>query len=180
VDLEEQLEQVAIVDLRRVEDDLDGLGMGAVVAVGGVGDVTAGVPDSSRDHARQVANQLLDPPEAASGEDGALGCLGHVCTFRLGVVRWRCGRPGRVPTSLSSTSQCGSPAASLPPSSLLLTIVSPWLCHRDGRALAVGPTRGTPRSLIGLRQSPPASAHTLRWGPVPQSSGADRFQMILS
>ena len=86
MDLEEELEQVAVARHRRVEDDLDALGMGAVVAVGGVGDVTARVPDSGRDDAGEVADQLLDAPEAASGEDGALGCLGHVSTFRLGVV----------------------------------------------------------------------------------------------
>ena len=36
VDLEEELQQVPVGDLLRVEDDLDGLGVGAVVAVGRV------------------------------------------------------------------------------------------------------------------------------------------------
>ena len=36
VDLEEELQQLAVADLRRVEDDLDRLGVLAVVAIGGV------------------------------------------------------------------------------------------------------------------------------------------------
>src|SRR5918993_726560 len=86
VNLEEELQQVAVARRRRIEDDLDALGMVAMVAVGGVGDVTARVPDSGRDDAGEVADQLLDTPEAASGEDGALGCLGHVSTFLADVV----------------------------------------------------------------------------------------------
>ena len=41
VDLEEELEQLAIAEARRVEDDLDRLGVRAVVAVGRVRHVAA-------------------------------------------------------------------------------------------------------------------------------------------
>ena len=45
VDLEEELEQIAERLLLRVEGDLDRLGVSPMVAVGRVGDVTAGVAD---------------------------------------------------------------------------------------------------------------------------------------
>ena len=50
----------------------------AVVAVGRVRDVAAGVADPRREHARPLADQILHPPEAPSGEDRLLdGCV-HV------------------------------------------------------------------------------------------------------
>ncbi len=73
VDLEEELEQLAIVDDGRVERDLDRFRVRAVVAVGGIRDVAAGVADAGRDHAGLPANQVLHAPEAATGENGAFG-----------------------------------------------------------------------------------------------------------
>ena len=70
---------VAVADLRRVEDDLDRLGVGAVVAVGGVGHVAAGVADAGGDHAGLAADQVLHAPEAAAGEDCGFG--GHVVSL---------------------------------------------------------------------------------------------------
>ena len=77
VDLEEELEQVAVGDLLGVEDDLDGLGVGAVVAVGRVGDVAAGVADPGRDHPGPLADEVLHPPEAASGQDRGFSRVCH-------------------------------------------------------------------------------------------------------
>src|SRR3954447_9438035 len=77
VDLEEELEDVAVGDLLGVEDDLDSFGMRAVVAIGRVGDVAAGVSDARRDDAGTLAQQVLHPPEAAARQDRRLGRLGH-------------------------------------------------------------------------------------------------------
>src|SRR5580693_8990662 len=72
VDLEEELQQVPVGDLVRVEGDLDRLGVAAVVPVGGVGHVTAGVTDSGRDHSGELADKVLYAPETAASEDGLL------------------------------------------------------------------------------------------------------------
>ena len=77
VDLEEELEQVAEGLVLRVEDDLDRLGMRAVVAVGRVGDIAAGVADSCRDHPGPLADQILHAPEATSREDGPFSGSTH-------------------------------------------------------------------------------------------------------
>lgn len=61
VDLEEELQDLPVVGYRRVVDDLDGLGVGAVVAVGRVGDVTAGVADPGGHHAGLLADEFLHP-----------------------------------------------------------------------------------------------------------------------
>ena len=71
VDLEEEFQQLAIADLGGIEDDLDRLGVGAVIAIGGVRHVAAGVADAGRDHARVAADQILHAPEAAAGQNRA-------------------------------------------------------------------------------------------------------------
>jgi hypothetical protein len=77
VDLEEELQDLAVADDLGVEDDLDPLGMGAVVAVGRVGDVAAGIAHAGRDDAGLVADQLLHPPETAARQNGAFACRAH-------------------------------------------------------------------------------------------------------
>src|SRR5215475_457703 len=77
VDLEEELEQVPVGDLLRIEDDLDGLGVGAMVAVGGVRHVAAGVTDPGREHAGTLADEVLHSPEAPAGQDGLLSLAAH-------------------------------------------------------------------------------------------------------
>ncbi len=72
VDLEEELQQRPVVGLCRVVDDLDGLGMAGMVAVGGVRVAPAGVADPGFDHARLAADQVLHAPEAAAGQDRLL------------------------------------------------------------------------------------------------------------
>jgi hypothetical protein len=70
VDLEEELEQVPIRPFGRIEHDLDRLGMRAVVAVGGVGNVAAGIADAGRDDAGLLADQVLHAPETSTaGEE---------------------------------------------------------------------------------------------------------------
>src|SRR3712207_8060591 len=54
VDLEEVLQQVAVADPLRFEEDLDALRLPLVVAVGGVRHVPAGVADPLLPHAREL------------------------------------------------------------------------------------------------------------------------------
>ena len=85
----EGLEQLLVGDLRRVERDLDGLGMpravAADLAVGRIRRVPAGVADARVDNAGQRAERGLDAPEAARREGGLLG---HTVQSRLQVVRY--------------------------------------------------------------------------------------------
>src|SRR5271166_4533032 len=55
VHLEEEVQQVPVGDLVRVEDDLDRLRVAAVVPVGGVRHVAAGIADPGGDHAGELA-----------------------------------------------------------------------------------------------------------------------------
>ena len=80
VDLEEELQQRAVVGGGGVVDDFDGLGVRAVIAVGRVGDVAAGVADPGGDHTGLLADQVLHAPEAAAGENRLLRVVCH-CLF---------------------------------------------------------------------------------------------------
>src|SRR6056297_317356 len=73
VDLKEEFQKVAIAYSRRIKDDLDSFGMGAVIAVGGVRHIAAGIADARADHPVKLADQILHAPETASGQN---------CTFR--------------------------------------------------------------------------------------------------
>src|SRR5690606_18166662 len=73
MDMEEELEQVAEADAFGIEDDLHRLCVGAMVAVGRVGYVAPAVAHARGHHTVHVAKQLLHAPEAAAGEDRALG-----------------------------------------------------------------------------------------------------------
>ena len=66
VDLEEELQQLAVAHLRGIEDHLDAFGMGAVVAVGGVRHVAAGVADPRRLDPGHLADQVLHAPETSA------------------------------------------------------------------------------------------------------------------
>src|ERR1700722_15665245 len=67
VNLKEELQQLAVAQLLRVKDDLYGLGMGAMIAIGGVGNIPAAVSDARRDYTRVAAQQVLHAPKAATG-----------------------------------------------------------------------------------------------------------------
>jgi len=69
--LEEEFEDLTIGDLGRVEKDLDPLGMGAVIAIGRVGHVAAGIADPGRPDTGHLAYQVLHAPEAAPRENRA-------------------------------------------------------------------------------------------------------------
>src|SRR5262249_35822998 len=71
MDLEEEFEDLPVAGLGRVEQNLDRLGMRAVVAIGRRRHVAAGIADPRRDDAGQAPDELLHAPEAAAGEDRA-------------------------------------------------------------------------------------------------------------
>src|ERR1043165_2859901 len=87
VQAEEEVEDVVVRDLLRIEHDLDRLRVpGAAllhVFVARVLQRAAGVADARVDHAGQLADQLLDAQEAAAGERCRLG---HFFPF---WKRWR-------------------------------------------------------------------------------------------
>src|SRR5215216_1655261 len=86
VDLEEELEDVSVGDALGVENDLDGLGVNGMAAVGRIVVLPARVSDPGRDDPVAVAQQLLDAPEAAAREDGGLRVLAHRDLLALNVL----------------------------------------------------------------------------------------------
>ena len=72
MDLEEKFQQFTIADPVRIENDLDALGMGAVVAVSRVLHVAAGIADAGVFDAGHLADQILHAPETSAGQN---------CTF---------------------------------------------------------------------------------------------------
>src|SRR3954469_14203065 len=81
VDLEEELQDVPVGDPLRIEDDLDGLGVAGMVAIGRVLVLAAGVADAGGDHPVAPAKELLHSPETAPGQDRGLGVVPHGCSF---------------------------------------------------------------------------------------------------
>ncbi len=69
MNLEKELQKVPVGQTLRFEDDLDPLGMGAMVAIGRVGDITAGVPDTRGNDAGHFSDQILHTPETAAGKN---------------------------------------------------------------------------------------------------------------
>jgi hypothetical protein len=67
MDLEEELQQLAVGDFERIEDDFDGLGMTRMVSICGIGDLSARVSDPRGNYAGVSTQQILHPPEAAAG-----------------------------------------------------------------------------------------------------------------
>src|SRR5476651_1239683 len=66
VDLEEKLEDFPEARDPRIENDLDRLGVRAVVTVGCVRHVASGVSDAGGEHAALAPDQILHAPEAAA------------------------------------------------------------------------------------------------------------------
>ena len=73
VDLEEKFQQLSKTDDLGIEDDLDGFGMVAVIAIGRIRNLAAAVTHPGRDHAGIAAQQILHAPEAAAGQHRAFG-----------------------------------------------------------------------------------------------------------
>src|SRR4051812_270665 len=69
VDLEKELEQSAIGSLRGIEDHLDRLGMGAVIAICRIRHVAPRISAPGRDHTGQLTDEILHAPKAATGEN---------------------------------------------------------------------------------------------------------------
>lgn len=83
VDLEKELEQPAVRDLTGIEDDLDGLGVSAVIAVRRIGDIAPRIADAGGDDPGIVAEQLLNAPKTSAGEYGPFTRFSHfVSPFR--------------------------------------------------------------------------------------------------
>jgi len=75
VDLEEELEDVAVGGPLGIEDDLDRLGVTRMVVAGWVVVLSAGVANAGGDDSVAVAQQFLRGPETAPGEDRGLDVL---------------------------------------------------------------------------------------------------------
>src|SRR4029077_4028622 len=75
VNLEEKLEKPAVADLGGFKDDLDCFGVGSMIAVGRIRNVTARIADARGNHAVIPAKQVLHAPEAATSQNGAFS--GH-------------------------------------------------------------------------------------------------------
>jgi hypothetical protein len=71
VNLEEELEQLPVADLRGIEYDFDRFGVPPVIAICRIRHVTTRVPNARRDHARVLAQKFLDPPKATAGQNRA-------------------------------------------------------------------------------------------------------------
>src|SRR5581483_11047549 len=80
VQAEKMIEDLVEGDLRRIEFDLQRLGVagaaGLHIFVGRLRKSAAGVTDGRVDHTGQLAEQLLDTPEASACE---CRCFGHLC-----------------------------------------------------------------------------------------------------
>ena len=77
VNLEKEFQNFAVADLRRVENNLDCFGVRAVIAVGRVGHIAAGVAHAGGDYARLLAQQILHPPETSTCQNRCLGRCAH-------------------------------------------------------------------------------------------------------
>src|ERR1043166_1678774 len=75
VDRKKELEALSIAEAGGVENDLDGFGVPAMIAIGGIGSVAARGDHAPRNNAGTAPAQLLHAPEATAGENRAL--FGH-------------------------------------------------------------------------------------------------------
>src|ERR1700757_3127486 len=62
VDLEEELQQLTKAEPFRIEDDLDGFGVGSVMAIRSIRNITARITDASGDDAIALADEVLHTP----------------------------------------------------------------------------------------------------------------------
>src|SRR5688572_17416543 len=77
VNLEEELQQVAVGDTRRVELDLDRLSVRSMVPIGSVRYIAPSVSNACPDDPSPLADQVLHTPEATSGEHSTFKLGGH-------------------------------------------------------------------------------------------------------
>src|ERR1700730_825524 len=69
VDLEKEFQQLSIADDLRIKGNFNGFRMIAVIAIGRVRHLAAGVAHPGGNHAGIAAQQILHTPEAAAGKD---------------------------------------------------------------------------------------------------------------
>src|ERR1700685_151765 len=80
VNLEEELQQLSIAQLPRIEDDLDGFGMACMITVRRIGDIAARIPDTCGNYAWVTAYQVLHAPKAAAGKNCGFSRHGYFLT----------------------------------------------------------------------------------------------------
>jgi hypothetical protein len=71
VNLEKKFQDLAVAELGRIEQDLDRLGVVAVIAIGGVAYLAAGLTDARRDDALVATQEILHAPETSARQDRA-------------------------------------------------------------------------------------------------------------
>ncbi|MNG04175.1 hypothetical protein D3C84_872880 [compost metagenome] len=81
MNLEKELENLAIADLLRIEHDLDGFRVIAVVAISRVRHIASRVTHPCGQHAGVTSQQILHTPEATTGQDGGFGLRRHERSF---------------------------------------------------------------------------------------------------
>src|SRR5260221_10726526 len=77
MELKEELEDLTIADLARINHDLDSFGVRPMVAVGGVGHIAARVAYARGQHSLVISQQVLHAPEAAASKDYGFGLRRH-------------------------------------------------------------------------------------------------------
>ena len=71
MNLEEEFQELPIADPRGIEDDLHGLRMPAMIAIGRIGCGAAGIADARGKHAVVAAKQILHAPETTACKNSA-------------------------------------------------------------------------------------------------------------
>src|SRR4029453_4931229 len=71
VNLEEELEDLAIADTSRIKDDLDCFRVSRMIAIRRMGVAPAGIAGACRQNSVVAANKILHAPEATSGKYSA-------------------------------------------------------------------------------------------------------------
>src|SRR5260370_2953093 len=83
MDLKEELEKLAIADPLRVKDDFNRFGVRSMISVGRIRHITARIADSCGQYAVVAAQQILDAPETAAGENRTFSRCSHVSLLTL-------------------------------------------------------------------------------------------------
>jgi hypothetical protein len=78
VDLEEKFQDFPEARNPGIEDDLDRLGVRAMIAIGCVRHVASGVPDAGGEDSALAPDQILHAPEAAARQHGPFALVIHV------------------------------------------------------------------------------------------------------
>src|SRR5258708_3275534 len=80
MDLKEELEKLAVADPLRVENDLNGFGVRSMISVGRIRHITPRIADSCGQYAIVAAQQILNAPKTAGGENRTFSRCSHVFT----------------------------------------------------------------------------------------------------